>query len=303
MPKSDTLITVISYENAQYTLNAISRLCDQSHPVDVVLWDNNSSKPVRNQLEAANFPKNITCEFSKENLLWTPAINRAMSNYAEGYEYVGFMNNDIYMQSYTVEGLIELLQYDPVGIVGPMGSRLGGISDYATWSTRAEQRGISIEEFRKAPLRGTYLIGACCLLKYDTWKQVGELDEAMPLGADDHDYSIRIRDAGYQIWADPRYPVDHVGHATGQSKNWNKWGQVSWDAFNTKWEGYYRTRAEAIICHWNGVYIPGWDVGTGWLSDEDREPIYELRQELHEQNMEFETYQNIFTEEKWNGGY
>lgn len=303
MPNSDTLVVVVSYENPGYTINSINNLCAQTHPVDVLLWDNNSSSQTKAQLEAANFNGNVIKRLSDVNLLWTPAINRVFAELASDYTYLGFMNNDIYLHANTAEAMIGLLQDDKVGIAGPMGARLGGIGDYVHWSSVAYNNGITEEEFKKYPLQGTYLIGACCFLRSDTWNEVGPLDETMPLGADDHDYSIRIRNAGYKILALPTYPANHVGHASGASQNWGQWGQKSWDSFNTKWSGYYRSEREAIIAHWNGLYMPGWDVGTGWLSDEEREPIYAEREKYHTYNILNLKYNEAYKSSKWNGGF
>lgn len=302
---SDTLVVVVSYNNAHLTKAAIESLNNQRYVPDVIMWDNNSNEGQKAILTEIRPTTNITKIFSPKNLLWSPAINLTLSKFSKGYKYIGFMNNDIMLPPHAIEFFRGFLDMEGTGVVGPMGSCLGGIGDYVSHMTRFinSLKG-NEEDFQKLPyIRGTYLVGACCFMLKNTWDEVGPLDSSMPLGADDHDHAIRVREKGYGIYSLPSVYAQHVGHASGGEKEWNEWGQKSWDSFNKKYEGYYRTRAEAILCHWNSLYVPGWEVGTGWKEDVVREPIYEIRRKLHDQNLELEQYRNLLAEEDFAKGF
>jgi GT2 family glycosyltransferase len=193
------------------------------------------------------------------------------------------MNNDIIIRPHVVDVLRDTLRDNPtIGIVGPTGSRLGGPQDWGSHNPGIKHpSGHTKERIAALPLtRTTYIAFAIGMISAAAWKEVGPLDDRLPLSADDHDYCIRIKENGYSVYVNNNAYVEHAGHASGASPNWNKWGKISWDWFNKKWAGYYANEEEAIKCHWGGVYHPGWDVGTGWLSPREQEPIYKVRQDL-----------------------
>lgn len=37
---------------------------------------------------------------------------------------------------------------------------------------------------------------------------------------------------------------------------------------------------EAKKSHWDGVYHPGWEVGTGWMTPEQRQVVWDNRKQL-----------------------
>ena len=254
---SKVMMVVISYNDKIKTLKTIDALKQQSYPVNIIVWDNNSKDGTQ---DALNEIEGITVINSKDNLMWTPAINEVIKNYYKDEKFIGFMNNDIFLRSDCIEKLVETASRDNIGIVAPIGSNLGGCQNY---NNHIFGRSNIDPERRVA-----YVVGACCLLRKEVWDQVGELDSKMPLGADDHDYCMRLKHEGYQIFVRQDTYAEHVGHASNDTpegkKNWNDWGVASWDIFNNKWAGYYSTEEQAINCHWGSAYVPGFDVGTGW---------------------------------------
>lgn len=267
------LVVIVSFNNVHYTIKATESAARQTVPTDVVVWDNNSPDPrVMDGLARSRFPSNVHLEFHKNNILWTPAVNAAIDQFGAGHDFICFMNNDIALPRDAIERLLETANEPDVGLVGPMGWALGGPQDYATHKEAWLAAGKGADEAFRAqgPIRVPYLVGACVLLPKTTWDTVGRLDEDMPLGADDHDYSLRVKQAGLKLLVDPRVCVEHAGHASGSAPEWGEWGSRSWDAFNSKWAGYFVDTEEAINCHWSGIYRPNWDLGTGWLSPPER---------------------------------
>jgi N-acetylglucosaminyl-diphospho-decaprenol L-rhamnosyltransferase len=260
------LAVVVSYNNWRLTEKAVRSAAAQTQPTDVILWDNASTDGSARELLLRDFPPNVTMVFNDTNVFWTPALNKAVSTFWDGQDYLAFMNNDVELPPQCFHGLVTIFDNEPTaGMVAPMGSMIGGAQDYASHKEAALAQGISEADFRASgPKRCNYLVGACVMVRKAAWDAVGPLDEKMTLGADDHDYSIRLKHAGHSLWVDPSEPIEHAGHASGDSPAWEAHGSPSWEWFNQKWAGYYRTEEEAIRSHWNCWYESGWDKGTGW---------------------------------------
>lgn len=276
---AEILVVVVSYNNWRLTANCMFSLIKQTTPLDIILWDNNSPDGSAKELSKIDWPKNVTFVESKTNLLWAPAINEAIKRYHTDQPVIGFMNNDITLPSHAMEYMLKTLDKPNVGMVGPMGSNLGGGGDYATHKERwlAAGKGTEDDFIAQEAIRVAYLVGACVLFTKQAWEDIAPLDEQCPLGAEDHDTAIRLKDKGYEIWVNTNVYANHVGHASGDSPEWGKYNAQGWNRFNTRWAGYFATTDEARLVHWDGIYSPGWDKGTGWLSEAERKEITDKR--------------------------
>lgn len=272
---SEVIIAVVSFNGLQETKKCVWSLRDQISAVDIVIWDNASTDGTVEWI-SQNLDLFYGVCLSPKNVMWTPAVNSALQTHLEDrHSYVGWMNNDIIVtQPDVVEHLVGHLQSVQCGVIAPMMPRVGGPQENNQYIGMP----VPSEGWMIAP----YVLGAFCLMRREVWVDVGPLDETMPLGADDHDYSIRIREAGYQCRVARDVWVDHGGHASAKTdegaRNWDEWGDKSWNSFNEKWSNYYFNEEEAIKCHWGGQHHPGWDIGTGWLPQEERDKIFAIRQ-------------------------
>jgi GT2 family glycosyltransferase len=266
----DTLIVVVSYNDAENTLATVASLIGQGR---VVVWDNASTDDTVQRLGTT-----VDMHVSHENVLWTPACNGAVREFIRDEKYILFSNNDIVYRPNVVERLKQAID-EGYGIVAPTGTCLGGLQDYATQWGHGRPAGI-VDHL--PTLRTAYLVGASMMMSEQVWDRVGEFDEDMPLGADDHDYCIRAKDAGYRLAVVNSAYVNHKGHASAKHAGdvWAEWGGKSWGVFNEKWAGYFHDEEEALKCHWSADYYEGWDYGTGWLPEEKRTVIAERRAAL-----------------------
>jgi GT2 family glycosyltransferase len=262
------LICVVSYNNLALTQRAVDHLRNQSYPTRIAVWDNASMDGTAEWLDKQHDIEKVC---SDQNVFWTPAVNRLMSSFWQDEEYVGYMNNDAAPLRHTVERLVKLLEREEVGLVAPSMERIGGPQDIANCQGHDYvKEGGFVERALEGlpPKRVNYVLGAFAMLRKPVWDEIGPLAEDMPLGADDHDFCIRMKDKGYQIWVAQEAFCLHAGHASANSKtaerNWDDVGAKSWDAFNKKWAGYFATEEEAINTHWGGDYVEGFDRGTGW---------------------------------------
>ncbi len=281
----DTLAVVVSYNDQPNTLKTVESLLGRAR---IVVWDNHSEDGTVEALQKA-YGRLITVHRSRENVLWTPALNSAVDLYRGAEKYVLFSNNDIRYEPDCVEILENVCKADPtVGVVGPTGSGMGGVQDFASnYGAKAAEYGWGgrptsafYRYISRLPIkRCNYIVGAAMLVPFSVWDEIGPLDESMPLGADDHDYCIRVKRAGYKIMV--AYPafVWHKSHSsyTRARDTWDEWGKRSWEAFNKKWAGYFHNEEEAKKAHWISEYTEGWDVGTGWMSPEEREEVWARR--------------------------
>lgn len=270
-----TLIIIVSYNDAKNTVTTVDSILGQGR---IVVWDNGSSDRTAEKLKA-KFGKDVIVHAHEQNILWTPAINRAVEQYREDDDdAILISNNDIHYYPDTVETLRAAITPE-VGLIAPIGAGLGGMQDFAHWYP--DHAHLDPPRFAKTlPIkRAATVVGASLLIPTTVWDEVGPLDETMPLGADDHDYAIRVKEKGFHIVVQQAAYVGHRSHASFRHAKdvWAEWGGKSWEAFNKKWAGYFVNQEEAVKCQWGYAYHRGWDVGTGWLTPEERGPIWAMR--------------------------
>ena len=264
----DVLVVLVSYKNSQILAKSIQALNSQTYQnFEAIVWDNGS---FCESLKGTYENKKIKFILSKDNLLWSPAVNSAIrAGLNKKHKYILVMNNDIILPRCGIERMINVFNKDlgKVGIVGPAGSSLGGLQDYISHMPLPSYSDWNSDLHRKiehAPIvRSAYISGAVFMLSRELYDSIGGLDEEMPLGADDFDYSIRTKEAGFSIWVTYSTYVKHIGHASGSSKNWNEYGELNWDKFNRKYDGYFTSEEESIKSLWGAVYDGEFPVGTG----------------------------------------
>lgn len=270
---SDVLVVIVSYNNIRILEQCLQALSAQTYQnFDAVVWDNGSfCSPIKDKYKS----KKLRFHLSEENLLWSPAVNSAIEmNLKKRHKYILIMNNDIILPRCGIERVIKVFydQQDNPGIVGPAGSSLGGLQDYIShrpipgyydWDYDLH------EKIKNAPsARSCFISGAIFMVSRKLYDTIGGLDPSMPLGADDFDYSIRAKEAGFSIWVTYSTYVNHIGHATGDSENWNGYGKMSWDNFNHKYDGYFVSEEESIKSLWGAKYDSRFPLGTGLSLDE-----------------------------------
>lgn len=144
---------------------------------------------------------------------WAGAINKGLALMAECTEYVLFLNDDIMILPGNFGWLTELCnvmeQDATVGAVGPASNFVSGWQNFS-----------NIETFLY--LKVKYLIGFCMLVRRSVIDKIGGLDQSLP-GGDDFDFSIRVRDAGYNLIAKRNTYVHHWGQVTGKKTYGDYW--------------------------------------------------------------------------------
>jgi GT2 family glycosyltransferase len=283
MNTKNILSIVISYNDIKNTSITVESLLNQTVETKIVVWDNNSKDQTPQTLKKL-FGDRIIVHQSSENAYWAPAINAAFSKYYEGEQILHYSNNDIYYPNESLERMVKDLIETDAGAVGPTGSAMGGAQDHIFHNPEDNSKIDLITDFYKSiksrpPTRASSLVGACMVMKTKTWKFMGPLDNGMPLGADDFDFSIRVRLMGLPLYVCQSSYIYHVGHASGYNNKstWSEIGAQSWAWFNKKWDGFYFNELEAAKCLWNHEYNHNWDYGTGWMDEESRIKVWHKR--------------------------
>lgn len=150
---------------------------------------------------------------------------------AAGADAAMLLNNDTEADPQMFERLVLALEQDPkAGAVAPLiffvrpleriwyagGTCIPSLGLAAHRGLRAEYTG----QYRSVEETG-YLTGCCLLATREAWERVGLLDERYFIYAEDADWSLRARAAGYRLLFVPTARLWHkVSSSTGASSPW-----------------------------------------------------------------------------------
>ncbi|WP_292034917.1 MULTISPECIES: glycosyltransferase [unclassified Brevundimonas] len=157
--------------------------------------------------------------------------NLAFREFGEGYDYVLFLNNDIEaIESGWVEHMRGLCSRDGVGIVGAVllygddsvqhGGVVLGVGGPAEHLYRGEplMHGGSRNPGYLSGLVSVRdcmaVTGACLMIRAETFKAMNGFDEKLPVGFNDVDLCLRVRQAGEKVLIDGHAVLHHYESAT-----------------------------------------------------------------------------------------
>jgi GT2 family glycosyltransferase len=142
--------------------------------------------------------------------------------------------------------LLTLERGERVGGVAPMVSNIYNeqrspfpLYDVNLWGSRRKGRNDFLTPF---PVQS--LAFPCVGFGRRVLGEVGILDERFPLGFfADEDFSLRIIQAGYKLYCDPRVYVFHIGSASIEGeKNWIQFYRSARALFEKKWGIPYKPK-------------------------------------------------------------
>ena len=134
-----------------------------------------------------------------------------------------------------------LLQNPKTLIVGPKGIGIAGAQAAGTINfsqnlTAADRKFARQFTGRSQPVK--YLIGCLYLFDRRLLETIGYFDDLLPLGADDFDLSLRVRQAGFELRVACDVLIHHTVHASfnrSPAKDCDYLASLSWEHFNQKW--------------------------------------------------------------------
>lgn len=173
-----------------------------------------------------------------ENLGFTKAVNRGIQQ-GKG-KYIWLLSQDAVVLPGAHEAMVERMNAHPkVGIVGSMQLdpddpdmiRHGGTA--RCFPAGAHLGGRISMGHCQIPSRQKWVNGASFMFRRSLTDSIGFLDESMFLLYSESDFCYMAREAGWEVWYEPRARVIHrLGQA---SKNSQEWQRKDMAAFMKKW--------------------------------------------------------------------
>ena len=212
-------IIVLSWNGKRDTLECLASLRAVTYPrCRVIVVDNGSTD---DSVEAirAGFPEVVVLQTGR-NLLFAGGNNAGIRrSLADGTDVIILLNNDTAVDPGFVGALVGRLQSDPsVGVIGPK------ILYYASphiiwyaggeisfWSGTMRHRGIRARDDGSfdAPGKTDFATGCCLCATREAWQKTGLLDESYAMYAEDADWCVRARHAGFGTGYEPAAKVYH----------------------------------------------------------------------------------------------
>jgi GT2 family glycosyltransferase len=217
---------VISFNTREMTLECLKALEATLEGVnsEIIVVDNASTDE---SVEAIrdNFPR-VQIIAQETNAGFGAANNEAM-RVAKGRFFL-LLNSDAFPERMAVPALLAFMNENPrAGAVGPRllngdGSLQISCHPFPSplfawmenlWLTRG-YRGWAHDRVRRVD----FLIGACLLVRRETYEEVGGFDETFFMYSEEADWERRMRDAGWERVFVPTARVTHLGGASGAAE-------------------------------------------------------------------------------------
>lgn len=247
------------------TLDSLRRCrTPQGWRTRVLVVDNASSDGTPAALAAA-YP-DVELLALPENRRFAGGNNAGLARALEqGADAVMLLNNDVLADPALLEKLLAALEENPhAGAAAPLifhaaPGRLiwyaGGRCSVALAHT--SHRGLREPDrgrYRSIERTG-YLTGCCLLATAGAWRKVGMLDESYFIYAEDADWSLRARAAGFELLFVPTARLWHeVSASSGGAAN--------------PWKIYQRLRANALLFARHARGLARWTWGPAFLAQQ-----------------------------------
>ncbi|HEY3347255.1 MAG TPA: glycosyltransferase family 2 protein [Nitrospirota bacterium] len=237
MPFPSVHIIVLNYNRKDDTLDCLRSLYQMDYPeFKVVVVDNASTDGTPDAVRAA-YPQ-AEVIVNPANLMFAEGNNVAIrQSLAGGADYIMLLNNDTVVANGLVTALVSAMEEEPrAGLAAPMiyyytGSQAqperiwyaGGIVSFARGLTA--HRGIrEFDDGKYSRVEETgYITGCCMMARRGCLAEVGLLDPAYFMYAEDADLSLRAGRAGWKLLFVPGGKVWHkVSASSGGEFNWFK---------------------------------------------------------------------------------
>ena len=223
-------IIIINYNGKELTLNCLKSIYDKLKGVEyeIILVDNASSDDSVEVIEKS-YPQ-VSIIKNDDNLGFSKANNQGIK-IAKG-DYILLLNNDTLLKEGDFDTLLTYISDKAdVGIVGcrinnPDGSlqlscykfpSMWEMFTHYTFLTRLFPDSKLFGDYRNwthnAIKEVDFVIGAFFLMKRAVIEEIGMLDENFFLNAEESEYCLRAKKAGFKTVFHPGYEIVHIGGA------------------------------------------------------------------------------------------
>jgi GT2 family glycosyltransferase len=240
-------VIVLSWNGRDLTRDTLRSLAACRVPAEWKLHTlvvDNASGDGTQDVVRAEFPA-VELLALRENRRFAGGNNAGITHALEqGADAIMLLNNDVIADPWMLEKLIAALEEDPFAAAAapliyfapPSGDIWYAGGRCQPWLAHSSHRAIRARDhgqFRS--IEGTgYLTGCCLLAKADAWRRVGLLDERYFIYAEDADWCLRARAAGFRLLFVPT------------ARLWHRVSASSGGAMNP-WKVYQRLRANVTL--------------------------------------------------------
>jgi N-acetylglucosaminyl-diphospho-decaprenol L-rhamnosyltransferase len=229
-------IIIISWNTCDLLRACLASLRAEARQARVIVVDNASSDGSSAMLRA-DFPAVELIE-PGSNLGFVKANNLALQRVldaSDAPEFMWLLNSDTRVHPGAVAQLLALMRAQPrCAMCGPQLENADGSLQHGAFALPGLlQLAIDVVPRLQARLRNTrwdgryspalyagapfqigHPLGAAMLVRSAAVRAVGLLDEGFEMYSEEIDWAKRMRDAGWQIWCEPRARVTHYGGAS-----------------------------------------------------------------------------------------
>ena len=212
---------VLNWCNHDETAHCLRSLLNSEYGnLDVLLVDNGSPDDSFERLKAS-FPE-IEALQTGMNIGYAGGNNRGIERALRGtVDYVLVLNNDTVLNPQAVSKLVnvaerevgtvggvvpKILYYDEPNLIWYAGGEFSPIRGLGLhWHEGELDRSDAAETVQEV----TFMTGACCLFSAEALRELKGFDEDFFAYLEDAELSLRMTDAGYQMWYQPEARVLH----------------------------------------------------------------------------------------------
>lgn len=264
MKKIKVYCIIVTYNAMKWVDKCLGSLRQSSVPVIPVIIDNCSKDETVSYVEK-NYPE-VHLIVNKENKGFGQANNQGIEwAYKEGATHFFLLNQDAWVQSNTIERIIEIQEKHQLAIVSPV--HLNGKGDEVDFNFRAyvtADKNLNTVFFRDAILgqfKEYYVVArinaAAWMISRKTIEEIGGFDPVFFLYGEDDNYLQRLHYHGFQLAFVPDSFVYHDRIIHGDAKAFNKLELRNWLVGS-----YTNINIPLYTINKRRVY---WHVKTFWL--------------------------------------
>lgn len=221
----DISIITVNYNGLEDTSELIASIPFDQYSIEMIVVDNASTLDEASIIQS-RYPHVITIRNNKN--LGFAGGNNVGIRAAHG-KYLFLINNDTVFEECNLQGLISRLDTNPkIAIVCPkiryaFGNKLiqfAGYTPLSRYTVRNHAIGCGEQDHGQYNIAHAtpYAHGAAMMIRREAIKKVGLMSDEFFLYYEELDWSMRISEAGYEIWYDPSCTVYHKeSQTTGQN--------------------------------------------------------------------------------------
>ncbi len=234
-------IIIVNYNAQPYLERCLALIAKNTAlPHEVIVVDNHSTdQSVPFLVKQAK--QGLRVIFNPENRGFAAACNQGIK--AASGQFLVTMNPDVFVPPQWLSRLTWHLNANPRCLmVGPKGRGIGGrqaagLLNYSRKLEAADRKFARLYHRQSEPAK--FLIGCLVLFDRRLIQEIGYFDENLPLGADDFDLALRIRQHGYELRIAKDLLIEHTVHASfnrsDPAEN-ERLAGASWAYFRRKWQ-------------------------------------------------------------------